>query len=435
MKKIRWLSGVLLFLAFFTAGCGSQADKPKNTKEPESAVKYEKGVDFAGAVKAVDAASGTIEFYNTSFETVETYPYTGGTRILTKNDKEMTASEIEPGEVYDVYTSEDGKKIEKMKQSSDITVHEGVSMQVNAEAKYLTVRGVNYPYTSNLVVCSEGRRIDPMEITPEDEVTFRGVKGQAFSVIVTRGHGYIQPTHCKDFTGGTVTIQGEAILPVSKDMLLVVPEGTRLLSMTNGDLTAEVSVQVKRGQVTRVDISKYQSQVPDTSRVKFDINPQGAELYVNGALTDPSQTVSLKYGNHSVKVVLEGYNSYSGIISIQDASLTVHIDLAEEKAEVDTGEESSDSSVSESDSDSSTSSSTAVTYDADHKITVSAPAGAAVYVNGTYKGEVPCSFSKMIGSLTLSLTKSGYTTKTYSVEIADDSKDISWTFPDLEKEN
>ena len=433
MKKRRWLLGVIIFLAFCLTGCGSPADKPGKTKEPEPSVSYEKGVDFVGAVRLVDADSGTMEFYNTSFDTMETYLYTGGTQILTKNDTEMTASEIEPGDVYDIYTSEDGKKVVKMKQSSEITLHEGASLQVNGDEKRLTIRDANYAYTSNLLVFSDGKQIDPMEITPEDEVTFRGAKGQAFSVVVTRGHGYIQPTQCKDFAGGTVTVQGESILPVSNDMLLVVPEGTQLLSMANGDLTAEVSVQVKRGQVTKVDISKYQSQVPDTARVKFDLNPQGAELYVNGALTDPSKTVSLKYGNHSIKVVLEGYNDYSGIISVQDASLTVHIDLAEESAEVDTGQADSDSSVSEGDSDSSSSPASTVTYDEDHKITVSAPTGAAVYVNGTYKGEVPCSFSKMIGSLTLSLTKDGYETKSYSVEITDDSKDIAWTFPDLEK--
>ena len=46
---------------------------------------------------------------------------------------------------------------------------------------------------------------------------------------------------------------------------------------------------------------------------------------------------------------------------------------------------------------------------------------------------MPCSFTKVIGNVTLSLTKDGYETKTYAVEISDDSKDISWSFPDLTK--
>ncbi len=354
------------------------------TNSPEPSVSYEQGADFVGAVGAVDEEQGTMEFYNTTFQTMETYPYTGGTQILTKNNKQMTASEIEPGEVYDVYTSEDGKKVEKMIQNASVTEHEGASLEINQDEKRLTVRGVNYAYNDDLLVFSDGRRIDPLEITPEDEVTLRGMNGQAFSVVVTRGHGYIKPNNFKDFTGGTVTVQGEAILPVAKDMLLVVPEGQQLVTMKNGDLMAEVTVEVKRGQVTKVDMAKYQNQVPDTARVTFDVNPQGAELYVNGSLTDPSKPVSLKYGNHSVKVSLEGYEDYSGIITVKDASLTVHINLAEESADVET--DSSDSSSSVSDDSSSSSSESSVTYDNDHKVTVSAPVGAAVYVNGTYKG-------------------------------------------------
>lgn len=431
MKQAKMQICLFIVLLAGLTGCGSTAKKAEVTNSPEPSVSYEQGADFVGAVGAVNEEQGTMEFYNTTFQTMETYPYTGGTQILTKNNKEMTASEIELGEVYDVYTSEDGKKIEKMVQNASVTKHEGASLEVNQEEKQLTVRGVNYAYNDDLLVFSDGKQIDPLEITPEDEVTLCGMNGQAFSVVVTKGHGYIKPNNFKDFTGGTVTVQGEAILPVAKDMLLVVPEGQQLITMKNGDLMAEVTVEVKRGQVTKVDMAKYQNQVPDTARVTFDVNPQGAELYVNGVLTDPSKPVSLKYGNHSVKVSLEGYEDYSGIISVKDASLTVHINLAEESADVET--DSSDSSSSVSDDSSSSSSESSVTYDNDHKVTVSAPVGAAVYVNGTYKGEVPCSFTKMIGNVTLSLTKDGYETKTYAVEISDDSKDISWSFPDLTK--
>lgn len=434
MKKRGFLIGILVLSALCLIGCRSSADGPEETAEPNEGVTYEKGVDFVGALKTVDTDSGTMEFYNTSFDSMETYQYTGGTHILTKHDKEMTAGELEPGEVYDVYTSEDGSRIVKMKQSAEVTEHEGVSLLVNPGEKRLTVREANYAYTDNLLVFSDGKQIDPMEITAQDQVTFRGGKGQAYSVVVTKGHGYIRPVHYQDFIGGRMTVQGEAILPVSADMLLLVPEGTQRLSMVNGDLTAEVSVQVERGQVTEVNMEDYQSQVPDTARVQFDLNPEGAELYINGSLMDPSKRISLNYGNHSIKVVLEGYNDYSGIINIQDASPTVRIDLAEEKAEVVAEDDDSSSSVTE-EQDGTSFTTDAATYDTDHKITVSAPEGAAVYIDGTYKGEAPCSFTKIIGSVTLTLTKEGYETKSYRVEISDDSKDVSWSFPDLEKES
>ena len=180
-----------------------------------------------------------------------------------------------------------------------------------------------------------------------------------------------------------------------------------------------------------MDISRYQTQVPDTARVRFKVRPAGAELYVNNALQDPSKLISLKYGNHSIKVVLEGYNDYEGVVNIQDPNPTIKIDLAQESAKVE--EDSSSSSVSQQDGSSSSSESSKTSYDQEHKITVSAPAGAAVYVDGTYKGVAPCEFTKMIGNVTLTLTKEGYATKSYSVELSDDGQDVTWSFPDLTK--
>lgn len=429
--KHRILLGILAFLILGVTGCHSGTGKPQSTENPNEGVTYEKGVDFVGVIKAVDTDLETIEFYDATFDSIESYSYSGGTEILTKNETQMTASELEAGDVYDVYTSEDGRKIVKLQQTSGITKYVDAGVQVDAEQKRLTIQGINYAYTEHLLVFSEGKLIQPMEITSEDKVTFRGVTGQAYSLIVTRGHGYIQPKNYKDFLGGTVTVQGEVILPVSENMLLSVPEGTQLLAMNNGDLTSEASVEVKRGQVTEVNMAQFQTQVPNTARVRFNINPAGAEVYVNGALQDPSKPVSLKYGNHSIKVVLEGYNDYIGVVHVQDPNPTIKIDLAEESAEVE--DEDSSSSVSDEDNSSSSTKSSTTSYDKEHKITVSAPSGAAVYVDGAYKGVVPCDFTKMLGNVTLTLTKEGYETKSYSVQISDDSQNVTWSFPDLAK--
>lgn len=423
--------GILAFLILGVTGCHSGTGKPQGTEKPNEGVTYEKGVDFVGVIKAVDTDLETIEFYDATFDRIESYSYSGGTEILTKNETQMTASELEAGDVYDVYTSEDGRKIVKLQQTSGLTKYVDAVVQVDAEQKRLTIQGNHYAYTEHLLVFSEGKLIQPMEITPEDKVTFRGTTGQAYSLIVTRGHGYIQPKNYNDFLGGTVTVQGEVILPVSENMLLSVPEGTQLLAMNNGDLTSEASVEVKRGQVTEVNMAQFQTQVPNTARVQFKINPAGAEVYVNGALQDPSKPISLKYGNHSIKVVLEGYNDYIGVVHIQDPNPTIKIDLAEESAEVE--EEDSSSSVSEEDNSSSSPKTSTTSYDKEHKITVSAPSGAAVYVDGTYKGVVPCDFTKMLGNVTLTLTKEGYETKSYSVQISDDSQNVTWSFPDLTK--
>ena len=426
----------VMILTLCLMGCQTQKHKPVATEAPNSSVTYEKGPDFVGVVKNIDSSGNTITFYDVYLDGEEICSYSGATEIYSKNQRDMSMEEVVPGEVYNVYMGQTGQKIAKMEEAADVIEKENVKVSVNSDEKRLTIDDVNYAYTDRLVVLSEGKVIDPMEITSSDEVNFRGVKGQAYSLIVTKGHGYIQPLNYKDFVGGTLTVQGEAILPISENMLLTVPEGTQSITMVNGDLTGTATVEVRRGRVTKVNMAEYQSQVPDTARVTFEIEPEGAELYVNGSLKDYSKAISMKYGSHSIRVVLEGYNEYSGIITIKDPAPTIRINLAEEMAEV-AEEEDSETEVSE-DEDSGTEGSEEsedVTYDEEHKITVSAPAGAAVYINGTYKGEAPCSFTKVLGSVTLTLSKEGYTTKSYSIEIQDDSQDITWSFPELESES
>ncbi len=433
---------VEIFLLLFAlgvlgiTGCTTRQKKPVPSPEPILETDGEEKADFTCAVKAVDANAEMIEFYNTTYDAMESYAYSGATHILTKNGKELTAEQIKPGEIYDVFLDEYGKKILWMKEPEGITEVQDTKVFVNPNEKHITVQDITYGYTDKLLVLSGGRQITPLEVTNNDRVTFYGVRGKAYALVVTKGHGYIRPKNYKEFVGGTLTIEGETILPISEDMLLTVPEGTQKLSMENGDLTGSVYVKVKRNQVTNVDMSEYQSQVPDVARVNFDIHPEGAELYVNGSLTDAGEPLSLKYGNHSVKVVLEGYNDYSGVVNIQDPNPTIQINLAEETAEVTTDEEDEDSETSVTDkNDESDTSATEEKQDEAHTITVSGPSGAAVYINGTYKGEAPCNFTKIIGSLTLTLTKEGYETKSYTIEVSDDGKDITWSFPDLEKED
>lgn len=421
------------------------AKKPMVTEKPNSQVTYIEGPDFVGVVKTVNKESSNITLYNTSFEGTADYSYSGATEIFTKNDRDMSVDEIEIGEAYDIYTDDAGSRIEKMKQSSDITVAEDANVSVDSVQKRITVQDVTYAYSDNIVAYSDGQFIDPTEIASGDKVLFRGIKGQAFSLIVTKGHGYIKPVKYGDFVGGKLIVHGESILPVSRNMLLSVPEGTQKITMANDGITGTADVQVKRGQITTLDMSRYAVQSPDIAKVKFKIEPEGAELYINGSSIDYTKAVKLRYGVHAVQVVLEGYQDYNGVLTVKEPNPTVTINLSQETAEVDSDSGKSNSSVTSNNGKKNTSnggtgnnpgaSTSSAEYDTDHKVTVSAPKGAAVYVNGTYKGEVPCSFTKMIGKVTLALSMEGYTTKSYELEITDDSQDITWSFPALPKES
>ena len=50
-------------------------------------------------------------------------------------------------------------------------------------------------------------------------------------------------------------------------------------------------------------------------------------------------------------------------------------------------------------------------------------------------GIAPVTYDKTPGDHTITLRKSGYITRSYSINIADDDKDVTYSFPDLDPES
>lgn len=421
-----------LIMCFAVCGCAKtnhKNRKPVSTSEPNASVTYEKGRDFVGVVKKVDAGAKTITFYNTALEEEAVCEYSGSTEILTKNSKQLSSESLQVGQVVDVYRDSETGRLTKVQLSSDIVEYEGVKgMYADADAGYIEINGTKYRYGSGFSAYSGGQPVDIQEISETDEITFRGIKGKAYSVVVTKGHGYLRPVKYKDFVGGTMTVGGVMIVPVTDNMLVPIPEGTYEVSMKNGDYVGSRTVNIERDQQMKLDMSKFKSLAPNTGQVTFDIDPVGAELYVNGTLTDYTKPVPLKYGKHSIRVLLEGYTTYFGVLDVKSAGPTVSINLADEKAEVPDG--SDDTSVKKDNS--TKEQSVSGQSDNQHTITVSEPIGASVYMDGTFKGTAPCSFPKKIGTVTITLSMAGLTTKSYTMKTLDDGKDVAWSFPELQ---
>ena len=66
-----------------------------------------------------------------------------------------------------------------------------------------------------------------------------------------------------------------------------------------------------------------------------------------------------------------------------------------------------------------------------NKVTVSAPVGASVYFDGQYLGIAPISFTKVTGSHIITLSQTGYLSKSYTVNFTDDGKDSPLKYDEL----
>ena len=205
------------------------------------------------------------------------------------------------------------------------------------------------------------------------------------------------------------------------------------------------NITVEKDQEVLLDLSEYEPLEEKEGKVKFVVTPSGAALYINGKQRNTNQVLTLAYGNYNVTVRADGYEDYTGILHVQKSAgayQTIYVDLVEEKEEVQkTKTPTVTPSVSAGTSPKNQTDATAIVVtkapettkapDEQHTITVKAPIGASVYVNGIYQGVAPITFSKVLGNATITLSKEGYVTRSYSVNIADDGKDVNYSFAAL----
>ena len=68
-----------------------------------------------------------------------------------------------------------------------------------------------------------------------------------------------------------------------------------------------------------------------------------------------------------------------------------------------------------------------------YKVYIDAPSGAEAYLDGNYIVITPVSFNKVSGSYVVTLRKTGYQTRSYTLQIDAEEKDVNYSFTDLIK--
>ena len=132
---------------------------------------------------------------------------------------------------------------------------------------------------------------------------------------------------------------------------------------------------------------------------------------------------------------MTGYTTYTGVLDVEKAESIIKIDLIDENASVSASSTSTPKPSGGTDSKKDDDNVTTKKIDSDHTITVSSPEGAEVYLDNVYKGLAPCSFTKVIGSQTITLSKPGYQTKSYSIDVLDDDKNVKLGFSELAEDS
>ncbi|MBD5542030.1 MAG: PEGA domain-containing protein [Lachnospiraceae bacterium] len=427
MKK--YASKIILFLLLagcLLAGCGKEQPEEPETEVVMIQSTYKETLADSmdeGIIMSVDQEKKQIKMYNLTLGRTYSLTYDGVTGMKNRFGDEIVAGQLAEGDMVRVTFIKENKLARSVQLLDDIDTSNVSAFEINKAAYTMSFGGDKYSLHKNVLVLSGGKQIQMEEISPADSLKIVARDHQVYGITVEQGHGYVRLSGHESFVGGWVEIGQTVITRVEEEMLLVVPEGDYTLYISNKGVAGSKEISVSRDAETQVDVSELQTErIKKSGKIIFTISPAEAELYIDGELTDYSGEVELDYGIHQLKVKAEGYSTFAQYIKVSEPMANLNVKLEESTGEED--EEKDEKTVSSN----SVSNTTAAS---DYRVYIDAPKDAELYLDGSYVGIVPVSFPKKTGTYVISLRRDGYLTRSYTLQIDDIRKDVTYSFSEL----
>lgn len=463
---------ILILLAITLVGGYMLTKSVKKEKEEVTQTSNESDTGFvvteAGSYDSADTAvvvekdeeKSTITFQNMQVGKQYTLTFNGATKISDKYEESLSMEQIKEGDLVDITFLKEKKKLNSIQLSKEGWVLTDVSKyEINELTKQMAIMEDVYKITKDTVIVSSGKQVEIMDINAADVLKVSGVGHNIYSIVVDKGHGYLRLTNDEYFIGGWIEVGQSVIQPVTEDMLLVVPEGTYDVRISNKGNDGTKKVVINRNEEVELDVGDLKGEEPKFGTVLFTVSPKDAKIYIDGEEADISKAVTLEYGIHQMIAKAEGYDTITQYIKVGQEAAGIDVTMeksdGEKESEEETEESTKDSEAegnsqnnktegsssgnnsvsgnSSSGTDTNKNTNTGTSATGTYKVYLDAPAGAEAYLDGNYVGVVPCSFKKTSGSHVVTLRMTGYMTRSYTIQLDEEEKDVNYSFNELEK--
>lgn len=383
----------------------------ENTPQPEvtPVVYAPDSYDTEGIAVLVesDADNNKVTLYDPEAAETYTLDVVGTSTFADKYGEPMALNQLKSGDVVEVTYIQDIMRLNSMQQASKgFSVKDAEKYTLDWNKQDATVGKDHYKLPEKVLIFSEGKQITSMELNELDMLSFQGMGSSIYSIVVEKGHGYLRLDNDADFIGGFIEVGQSKITKITEDMLLTVPEGEYQVTISHNGGGGTKQVTIGRNQEVTLDIGDLDVVQIQYGDVLFSTDLEAVSVYVDGKLINHGRPISLQYGIHQVVAKAEGYETLTGYFKVSKA--TQNVDLALNKKEEETEKETKE-----------------------YKVHIDKPEGAEVYLDGNYVGIAPVSFKKEAGSHTITLRKTGYETRSYTINVDKEKKDSTFTFADL----
>ena len=450
-----FLSCLLLFSGCVkrTGSSRGTAGLYKDKKEAETGeadADKQAGTSDIVVVAYIDMQASQLTVQSVKDGSLYTLNYSGSTSVKNRFGTEILVQDLQQGEIAEVSFTSGKQKLLSIKETETAWENNTVSKwSIDHDAKIISIGSDKYSYDDNLLVLSNGKKIDVHQLHSVDSLIVKGIDKQIYSINVKVGHGYIKIMDEMNLLGGLIEVGTNIMTVISENMIIVAPEGSYTLTASKNGVGGSVEIVVNRNDETMVSLAGFQGEVERQGNVKFNIQPEGTQynVFIDSDAVDVTEPVPLSYGKHKLVITSDKYTDYTEEIVISSIYMNKTIDLSNSantqettSSEETTTQETTtkEDSTKESDSDKETQRREdgveTSTGDSDNNyIVVSGPANAEIYMDGIYKGKAPVTFQKASGSHIFVIRAEGYTTTAYSYTFDNTARDVYIKFPDLEK--
>lgn len=296
-----------------------------------------------GVIVEIDSSENTIRILDLVINAETEYSYSGGTYFMDKYGKDIAVSQLALGDVVEGGYDTGTRQLIELKKSDRVWENQKVAnFSIDRLANTMQIGNSLYEFKDNLVIVSDGRILESAaEISNQDELIVRGSENTIYSVVITKGHGYVTLSDAEYFEGGLVMIGSRIAEKVTKNMVIEVPEGEYVLEIAKDGVGGSMNIVVTRNHETKVNVSSLKGEAKETGSLRFKIEPENATLYIDDKETDYSGLVKLYYGSYKIRIEAEGYVPYTADLLVSENYQKREIRLGKEEESTQAEQESS----------------------------------------------------------------------------------------------
>ena len=279
-------------------------------------------------VSDINSANETIRVYNYSTGVQYQYYYGLTTGFFDKYGNHMSVSDIHQGDVIDISGADSDGKAKRIQKSDKVWTNDTVTnFSVDKDKRIFKIGGSSYRLGERTMIFSGSDVIDTDSLTAQDKLAVVGIDKDIVSISVTTGHGTLQLSNTSLFEGSFLQLGDRIFAEITKDMSLDVPEGSYTLAVANNGWGDSTDIEIKRGEITKVNLNDLKGEGPKKSRILFEVDVQSAKIYVDDSEIDYTSPVEITYGKHRLKVTADGYDTWTRTLYVNSKEATIQITI------------------------------------------------------------------------------------------------------------